>query len=346
MKFNKNNIKILLCIIAVITFVSPLTTKAALRGYKAGDIMPEFSVFNINDVNYTYEHDNGNPVLLMFISQEQQGSQRAVTDLNQVISRLGKNAQNLKVTIVVEDSNDSFEESEEFEMIKKFNVIIDPEYKLWGKFGLIATPTIVISDANDRIVWVKAGHNYDFIPNVRTHINKALGISPEDVQDDVEVKTVVNDTIPARVTRHLQMASILSEKGQVESAIAEVSKARELDPNSIKVKLSLAELLCKAKRNQEALDVIVNIKPTNEIERGNVLVLKGWVNQQMGELDAAQSYLLEAISIDKTSIRAFFELGNVYKAQGLIEEAMKAYYNAAAIVLKESKSVQEIPKNQ
>ena len=50
--------------VAVNTFLFTLTAKAALRGYQAGDIMPEFSVFNINDVNYTYEHGIGNPVLV------------------------------------------------------------------------------------------------------------------------------------------------------------------------------------------------------------------------------------------------------------------------------------------
>ena len=324
-------------VIINILWFSP-TANAALRGYRAGDIMPEFSVFNINDVNYTYEHGIGNPVLLMFISSEQQGSSRAISDLNKVVSNIGRAAQKLRITIVVEDSNDAFQQSEEFELIKNYNVIIDPEYKLWGKFGLIATPTVIISDVNDSIVWVKAGHNYDFIPNVRAHINKALGLSQEDVQDVIPVKTVVNDTISARVTRHLQMAGLLSEKGQYDSAITEVSKAHELDPNSNKVKLNLAELFCRVNKNQEALDIMDGIQVDNERERGDVLIIKGWANQQKGELDSAKNYLLEALTIDKKSIRAMFELGIIYQAQGEIEKATKIYHDALAITLKEPKN--------
>lgn len=334
----KLNLNITGCMLLVATFNAVLlsqTNAAALRGFKPGEKVPEFSAVNIKDANYAYQHGAGKPLLVMFMSTDQQGSSRAATDINQVISNFGNEARNLEVTIVVEDSNNVFKKSKEFELLKNFNIILDSEYKLWGKFGVIATPTVIISDANDTIIWVKAGHNYDFIPNVRTHINEALGLSKGKVENEVLVKTVENDTVSARVTRHLQMAGILSEKGRFDSAIAEVSKARQLDPNSNEVKLKLAELLCRANKNQEALEVIAATQVDTNTKKAELLVLSGWANRQMGELDAAQSSLLEALKMDPASTRALFELGNVYRAQGKTEQAMKAYYDALAIIFKE-----------
>ncbi|MEJ2649493.1 MAG: tetratricopeptide repeat protein [Sedimentisphaerales bacterium] len=335
MKNNRNITGYLLWIAVINVILFSGTTIAALRGFRVGAKMPEFSAVNINGVDYAYRYGVGKPLLVMFISMGQQSSGLASADINQIISDFGKDANNLEITIVVEDSNDTFKKSEEFQSLKKFNIFIDSEYKLWGKFGVIATPTLVVSDANDTIAWIKAGYNYDFIPDVRTHINQALGLSHVKVENEVQVKTVENDTISARVTRHLQMAGILSEKGKIESAITEISKARELDPNSNEVKLRLAELLCRANKNRDALDVIAAIQVDNSAEKGKLLVLSGWANRQMGELNAAQNYLLEALTIDPTSTRALFELGNVYRAQGQAEKAMEAYYDALAIMLKE-----------
>ena len=341
MKFNRNITKCLLWIVLINTILFSGTTLAALRGFQTGEKMPEFSAVNINDVNYAYEYDKGKPLLVLFISMGQQGSSRAAADINQVISNFGKDANNLEVTVIVEDSNNVFKKSEEFRLLKKFNIIIDSEYKLWGKFGMIATPTVIISDANDNIEWVKAGHNYDFIPNVRNHISHVLGLSKEPAEDEVQVKTAVNDTNLSHVKRLLDMAKILSDKGKTESAIDEVLKAKQLDPNSNEVKLNLAELLCKSNKNQEALDIIEEIRTTSNIEKAKALTLTGWANRQMDKLEIAQNCLLEALSNDPESVRTLFELGNVYRVQGETEKAMKVYYDALAIVLKAPKEPQE-----
>jgi lipopolysaccharide biosynthesis regulator YciM len=55
----------------------------------------------------------------------------------------------------------------------------------------------------------------------------------------------------------------------------------------------------------------------------------------MGELDAAEGFLLEATTLDSKSSRGFFELGKVYQAKGEVEKAMKAYHSALLQVFSE-----------
>jgi tetratricopeptide (TPR) repeat protein len=207
---------------------------------------------------------------------------------------------------------------------------------LWGKFGIIATPTVIISDTNDTVLWVKVGHGYDFAPVIGACLNEALGIAQQiDPNDAGRVKTVTNATVAARIKRHLQMANILQQKGRLESAIAEVRKAKDLDPNSVQVALELGELFCRAGQNKAALDFVKRVRATKRFDRARLLLISGWAKRQAGQLDAAEELLLETTTLNPKSSRAFFELGKVYQARGQAEKAMRVYYKALVLVFDE-----------
>ena len=206
---------------------------------------------------------------------------------------------------------------------------MDSEYKLWGKLGIIATPTVVISDTNDKVICVKAGYGYDFVPMVRAYVNQALGLAQKTTPEDASrVKTVSNSTIAARIKRHLQMAKMLEQKDRLEPAIAEIQKARELDPNSPEAALELGELFCRAGRSKSALDITESLRVTSRLDKARLLLISGWAKRQMGELDTAEKNLLEATTLDPKSARALFELGKIYQAKQQNDKAMETYNKA------------------
>ncbi len=139
-----------------------------------------------------------------------------------------QNAKN--IVVAIDDPNShTFFRSDPNEPAVGVHVVADTKYKLWGKFGIIATPTVIISDTNDTVLWVKAGHSYDFVPVIRARLNQALGIAQEiDPNDASRVKTVTNATVTARVKRHLQMAKMLQAKGDKDKAIAAYYQALTL----------------------------------------------------------------------------------------------------------------------
>ncbi|MHC4175190.1 MAG: tetratricopeptide repeat protein, partial [Planctomycetota bacterium] len=168
-------------------------------------------------------------------------------------------------------------------------------------------------------------------------LNQALGIAQQiDPNDASRVKTVTNTTVAARIKRHLQMARILQQKGRLESAIAEVRKAKDLDPNSIQVALELGELFCIAGQSKEALDVVKMVKTTKRFDRARLLLISGWAKRQAGQLDAAEKLLLETTTLNTKSSRAFFELGKIYQARRQTDKAMMSYYKALAQVFGEA----------
>jgi Tfp pilus assembly protein PilF len=175
---------------------------------------------------------------------------------------------------------------------------------------------------------------------VRAYLNQALGLTQnKKPQETVPVETVANDTIAARLERHLQMAKMLEQKNRLDSAISEVQKARQLDPNSTEVALALGELLCRAGRSQAALEVIESLKATKRIDKARLLLIEGWAKHQTGDLDSAEKLLFESTTLDPKSPRAFFELGKVYESQQQIDKAMETYHKALSIIFGEAGSI-------
>jgi tetratricopeptide (TPR) repeat protein len=216
-----------------------------------------------------------------------------------------------------------------------FRILLDTEYKLWGRFGVIVTPTLVITDKTDLLKWAKSGYSYNFAPAARLHIEQAMGLTDTTEQDALQVRTLTNATEQSKVKRHLQMAKTLEAKGRLESAILQALEAQKLDPNSIDVKLQLAQLYCKTGKGAEAIKTVEKAEPQKRAQKAQVKLILGWSNRLLGKLGTAQKLLLEAVLLDPKSARSLFELGKVYLATGEKDKAIEAYQKALALVFGE-----------
>jgi hypothetical protein len=205
------------------------TSQAGRHAFNVGDKMPEFSGTNLEGQVFSYKHNQNKALLVVFVSGGNKRSQRAATDVKEIIRQLETNVENLEIVIAVDDPNGVDFSSLQKGSARNIHILLDSQYKLWGKFGIIATPTVIIADTNDNVICIRAGYGYDFIPVVRAYLNQALGLTQnKKPQETVPVETVANDTIAARLERHLQMAKMLEQKNRLDSAISEVQKARQL----------------------------------------------------------------------------------------------------------------------
>jgi len=327
----KNSVLGILALVFVAhTALVVVPTHAELHKIKVGDKMPEFSATDVDGQVFDYKRAGGKVLMVVFLSGGQKQSAQAAEDIEQIVNRFTANAEHWQLAVVVNDPNvGAYFQTKEKESTVDFHLLLDTEYKLWGKFGIIATPTVIIADKKDMVLWVKAGHGYDFAPVIEARLNQALGMLEQINPSDASlVKTIINTTVDARVQRHLQLAKILREKGRLESAIAEVHKAQTLDPNSIEVNLELGELFCATGQSKEALDVVGRVTVTERSDKARLLLISGWAKRQLGQLDAAEKILLEVIKLNPRSSRGFFELGKIYQTKGQTEKAMISYRKA------------------
>jgi Flp pilus assembly protein TadD len=329
-------LSILTCVLATTTVFSAGQGHAALRKMKLGDTMPEFSLSDSTAKVFEYKHNRKRVLAMVFLSDGQKQSKSAVSDIRQILAGLRAKAEPFDFVAVMTGTpkSDLFESTDSK---PAFPVLLDSQYKLWGKLGIIAMPTVLIVGKDDKALWIRAGHAYDFAPALRSNLSYALGIAGENApKKTVEAKALSNNTAASRIKRHLQMAKMLEKKGRLDSAIAEVGKAQAIDPDSVEPVLELGELFCRAGKGNEALESVGSAQITKRPDKARFLLISGWAKRLTGDFTAAQKHLLEATKLDPKSTRGYFELGQVFEAKSDKDKALAAYHRALTLALGDS----------
>jgi Tfp pilus assembly protein PilF len=319
---------------AVFTLYTP--AQASSRRLNVGEQIPSFSVKSLDGKEVSYEPENGKVLVAVFLTTGQSQSVSAAEDIANVIAKIAPEPNDIDVAVFVSDPNDrSFFRSADGTVKSPFNVIADAEYKLWGKFGIIAAPTVIIGGKDGKAAWARPGYGYDFKAAFDLGLRKALGLPVDETAHPEIVKVIKNNSISNRASRHLAMARMLKEKGRIDSAVSQLEKAYSQDPNSAAIAFEYAELLCVADNGKKALEVIERVEVETKTEEVRVAFISGWANRIEANYDEAIRNLLLATSIDLRSARGFFELGQAYEATGDAENALLAYKKALRILLKD-----------
>ena len=213
------------------------------------------------------------------------------------------------------------------------HVINDSDFKLWGKFGVIATPTVFLVKEDGKIELIKAGYGYDFAPIIKSKLRVILGIAPEnEISDISQVKTVTNDSIREKANRHLKMAQMLEEKGNDSAALTQLETATQIDPNCIECSLELGRLYCKMAKPNKAIETVEKLSPDGKSHKAFQCFVLGKSYSQLGDFPTAEKYLLTTVEIDLKNSEAYYELGKIYQAQGQTDKAINSYKKALDLV--------------
>lgn len=304
-----------------------------------GALTPEFYAVDTKGKPFACTRSSGKVLMLAFLSSQQKRSQEAVEDIFRALSSIPTDRlTSLQVAFVMQNvDNKEFIASIQKEAPSVVHILGDDQYRIWGKFGIITTPTVLISDPQGKVLCVKPGHAYDFAPVVKSRLFQALEIPYDVSPDDTStVRTVANSTMSAKAKRHLQMAKLLSRKGRVSSAIEQAQMAYEIDPNSPEVALELGELLCRTGQAQKAIKLVSAVSVQKPRDKARINLALGCANRQMGKLEEAETFLQEGIHQDPTSPRLYFELGRIYQQRNESEKAMRAYFRALQLIYREN----------
>ena len=309
--------------------------EAASRKVRSGDSTPEFSVKMLSGDTYAYTPKSERALMVVFLSAKQKNSFRAQTDLVRILSEVPDSNQVLDVVIALDDPN-AF--SPLTSLKSKFSdrmvVTLDQDHHLWGGFGAIAMPTVVIANPQGQVVCFEAGYGYNFARVIHAHLNQVLGVETDVTQAAMsQVSTVSNSTQNAKLSRLMNAANMMAARGHYEAAISEMKKAQAQDPNSVEVVVSLAKLYCKISDGKEALETLDGVTGKSRLQKAQIHVVAGWAYRLTGQLDAALKALLHATEQAPEEAQAFYELGRVYEARGLKDEALTAYRRALALLL-------------
>jgi tetratricopeptide (TPR) repeat protein len=300
--------------------------------------VPEFSVLDETGAEFTYDKSNKDALLIIFFSPKKSQSIKAISDIEELIKSLPEMPHKLSFLAVSDDPNaENAIKIEKNEQLSP-HFIKDTDFELWGKFGVIAYPTVFISDPNGKIVLIKAGYGYDFAPAVKSGLWQIMGLSSaEDVNDAGVVKTVTNTSKEEKADRHLKMAKMLKERGKYEAALKQLQSAIEIDPNSIEGVLELGKLYCIVDDPNKAIDIVNGIKVEDKKQKAAQMFVLGNAYRQLEQYEQAEKYLLEAVELDPQNSQAFYILGRVYHLQNLKDKALEAYFTALRLIYNDKK---------
>ncbi|MCP4263088.1 MAG: tetratricopeptide repeat protein [Planctomycetes bacterium] len=337
MKTIRNVVVAVVIVLALSTVIYGVVSSSERR-IQQGATMPEFSAVDTAGKPFSYRRSHSQVLMLVFLSSQQKRSQEAIEDIHSVLSSIpADKLTSLQVAFVMQNvENRDFIASIQKDAPVAVQIIGDEQYKIWGKFGVIATPTVVISDPLGKVLCVKPGHAYNFAPVVKFRLFQALDIPYDVSHDDAStVRTVANSTMSAKAKRHLQMAELLSRKGRIISAIEHAQMAYEIDPNSMEVAVELGDLLCQAGQAQEAVKLVNSLSGQSNRDKARINLIMGWAKRQMDQLEEAEKFLQEGIKQDPTSPRLHFELGRIYQKRNDSKRAMQAYFQELQLIYRE-----------
>jgi tetratricopeptide (TPR) repeat protein len=338
MKTTRNIVAAVVSVLAFST-VLPGDMSTPPRRIPEGVLIPEFYAVDTTGKPFACTRSSGKVLILAFLSSQQKHSREAVEDIFRTLSSIPSDKlTSLQVAFVLQNvDNREFIASIQKEAPSVVHILDDDQYHIWGKFGVIATPTVLISDPQGKVVCVKPGHAPDFASVVKSRLFQALEIPHDVILDDTStVRTVSNSTMSAKAKRHLQMAKLLSKNGRVNSAIKQAQMAYEIDSNSPEVALELGELLCRTGQAQKAIKLINSLSGQSNRDKARINLIIGWAKRQLDQLEEAEIHLQKGIQQDPMLPRLYFELGRIYQHRNDSEKAMEAYFQALLLIYQEN----------
>ena len=308
--------------------VRPPDAHGSLRRVREGQEMPSFSLMGPEGKPFVYDPNHKGALAIVVMKAGQPQLPRIAADLEPILEayKAGGKAFDCIGVVSGPDAKGSLQ-GHDAGRHPNFRLLLDPGFELWGKLGVIAAPTAVVVGPDRRVQWAKGGYGYDFVPSFHAQLAKALGLRAG-ADASTSVATLSNTSNRARLERHVQMARTLVKKGRFESAIAELRKAQSLHPNSLDIVFEFGELLCRTGENEAALKVAAEARARTGRDKARVLLISGWARRQLGQLDAAEALLVEALELDRQYPRIPYELGKVYQAKGEFEMAARWYRRA------------------
>ena len=328
----------------VLATITLSNVQASLRHIQINDPMPAFTLKDQQGSDIAYQHGQSQVWLFAFIAPDQSQTQKALEAIANLLKQVRAKGKALKlVAISTKDISTEANQSLRCSIEQKFPILLDKDYELWGKLGVIVTPTFLVVDQSDQVSWLKSGSGYDFEPELKTALWELFGlVEKKQAAQEEKVHALKNDTELAKMRRHLKMAKLLEKKNRIDAAIEEMRKAQALVPDSIETKIELGQLLCRNGQSQEALELVEKIDPNDHVENAAKKFIAGWAYHQLGDLDQAEKLLSEATVLNPKSARVLYELGKVCRAKGKMEKALDAFQLALADIFGEPKPTKSI----
>ncbi len=292
-----------------------------------GNLVPHYQLFTRDGDPIEHDAHEDEVRVLIYLIAKQRGSERAVADASKVVKDLKGQPIHLVFVTADTDQADYFAEFWKEKGIDE-PLSFDPHRTLYADLGLIAFPSTLIIDPNGKLIHSLSTHSPNYPYVLEGYIRHALGMLDEaELEVYLKARQLPTSSPASQAARHRTVARLMREKGLDEAAEKELDKALKLAPQSLDVRLDLAELYLHLGRIDDAN---AYIKQVQRVEAGHrhAMLLEGIVLFRQGKNEQARAVLTQALKLNPDPARTHYYLGLVYEAQGNKDQALSHYRQA------------------
>jgi tetratricopeptide (TPR) repeat protein len=306
---------------------------AAFKYLKVGMDVPEFSLKTLEGQEYGLAQVKGQPATLMvFFATWSPRSTPALEDAQKLYAQYADKGFRV-VAVNVNRLSLGPEDRRQIEDLKQslkltMPIVIDANLETYNAFGVVATPSTAVVNAEGKIVHEAASYLRSTGEDIREAVEILLGVRQAPQAGAVAAKPVYKPD--SKALRHFNFGRTMLQRGNKDKAIEQLELSAAADKTYAAPRIFLGHLLLgkkDAKSVQQAADLFtaaIALAPedvTAHTGSGEALLA-------LDKVDAALAAFEKAVALDPTYTPAMSNLALVYARQGKSAEA-EAKFKAA-----------------
>ncbi len=338
-----DNLKLAVRVVLVflVIFLNTTTLMAVafpFREFEEGDPVPDVTLKGFQDAGrtVTFSKLKGKPFVAVFwgadMPEKVKRSAQLLSEMESLMPFLKERQIRLLSVNVLEDDPATIEQVVTRSK-STMQVYLDQDRKAYATLGLFVMPTILLVDKNGNVA-AGMGYSHDMIDRLRGSVEIMLGEkTPEQVQAELRPEMIEKTKEEKASLRHLGYGLTMLKRGQLETAIRELARAVEIDPNLTRAHVQLACIYLEKDQLEEAEKSIVKALAAQP-DSLQALICRGELKRKKGLLDEAVKDLKDVLKKHPDNYTALYPLARTYVDQKKFKEAVAAFKKAYHEILK------------
>ena len=303
---------------------------AAFKYLKTGMEVPEFSLKGLDGKTWGLADVKGKPAtLLVFWATWSPRSEPALADAQKFAAEFGDKGFQVLAINVNRLSLGPQDRSEIAEVRERLGltipVVVDEGLVAYSTFGVVATPSLAVLDAEGRIIHEAASYLARTGDGVRESVEILLGLRAAPAAEAVAAAPAFKpDTI---ALRHFNFGRTMLQRGNREKAMDQLEKAAEADAKYAAPRVLLGHLLLVKGGEQGVARAAELFAEATTLAPGDVTAQTGLGDAllESGRTEEATAAFRKAVELDATYTPAVASLALALAKQGQAEEAAAGF---------------------
>jgi tetratricopeptide (TPR) repeat protein len=299
---------------------------AAFKYLKTGMEVPEFSLKTLEGQQYTLAQVKGQPAtLLVFFATWSPRSTPALEDAQKLYAQYadkGLRVLAVNVNRLSLGPDDRRQIGELKESLKlTIPIVIDANLETYNSFGVVATPSTAVLDAEGKIVHEAASYLRSTGDDIRGSVEVLLGVREAPKAEAVAAKPVYKPD--SKALRHYSFGRTMFQRGNRDKAMEQLEQAAAADPKYAAPRIFLGHLLLAKKDPKSVQQAAEQFAAAAALAPDDVTAWTGSGEAllELGKVEEARAAFEKAVALDPTYTPAISNLALVLAKQGQAAEA-------------------------